>query len=1024
MSGKFRPFVARIFRSPYARALWLGLPLLKPQELYKEFKWRHLRSGLRETSRPSARLQMVPLALCCALYFFCMTFGMAVLCSLLLILFTITPVRNAWGEFTRFAKEVQSFVRRKTDVFTALALRCITDYADARHLNAAALMALKRAYLMRLESAGNPKDAFNVRSQQDVSGTKNVKGAASQGKSSLNALGAQERIVRRAAELVTSLKLFCLRATRAVLVGTKLKDNERFKRWSALLSKKAENIRAWWSFDDLEELNGNEWRREAGSQDLKGKESGSAEKITKTDASSEEAVKALNAAIVRDPEAYLDEALRSYVDFGEGFYWSAEDTEEALKLIDPRRSSAEQLKVRSEDSERSLQLLGHERFRPLYLKCEELRRHCVVFGSTGAGKTQFMSSLIAQAIMQGHTLFILDPKSDGTLMRSVQVLCELSGRSEDFTLVDLGNVAGSTRFNPIADRVRNLEIAERLTSQLPADGASLSFKQKSQQALEAAVDLLTLGCREITLLSIKNIVAELSAFRRGLSEYFEKYAIEHGPHDHDLAVFAQRLFGLIFDEPVTEESSSLKSGETQGGEIANTSSRGRKGLKSAHGSKKSKLPNASSKKGVSVNALKDFYSYGKDRGYFREMTGAKGTPGYEEAWRLIERVFVVASMNPDYYPKVAGAALPLLNKLTTGDLVRLFSSEGMATPESSFTGDFCEEDNHPGMRPATRQPYGESLNDPARRRTVPPVFKDERNAVRDRARFYRSDVKRRKAGHLPYESSRVKEDPDRNCVLTASQAIAENRVVYFSLHCLIDSDLGSGVGRLILSELRSVAGLHALNHNLGKDSKITPVSVFIDEASEVACESLIQLLNKSRSCGFSITLASQTAADWEASTGKRTALDQILGNCNTLVAFRCLDEKSSHTVEKALPTVTQLKRSSTIGFSEGMAGIHYSGTRSLTEEQGPLFPATLLMRLPALEYVARLPDGRVIKGRTPVLDLGSQVADSVAAMRPLPEEELTEERPATDSVGAPQEKPRSPFANWVHKKEHTVHKTV
>ena len=64
--------------------------------------------------------------------------------------------------------------------------------------------------------------------------------------------------------------------------------------------------------------------------------------------------------------------------------------------------------------------------------------------------------------------------------------------------------------------------------------------------------------------------------------------------------------------------------------------------------------------------------------------------------------------------------------------------------------------------------------------------------------------------------------------------------------------------------------------NAQGDSDHHRVSIFIDEAAELAQESLVQLLNKARASKFSITLATQCVADLARRAGSAEAASQII----------------------------------------------------------------------------------------------------------------------------------------------------
>lgn len=209
-----------------------------------------------------------------------------------------------------------------------------------------------------------------------------------------------------------------------------------------------------------------------------------------------------------------------------------------------------------------------------------------------------------------------------------------------------------------------------------------------------------------------------------------------------------------------------------------------------------------------------------------------------------------------------------------------------------------------------------------------------------------------------------KTDFDR-IVLDFDRIIDKRLVFYTALHCLCDSVSGANLGRLMLSSLSSLAGrIYAQGKNCRR------VSIFVDEASELVSEELLQLLNKSRGAGFALTLATQTVADFAARSGSETKMRQIVGNCNNLISLRSKDFESAKLIASSLPKTTVASLSSSQAFTENVKahfGVSESISRSFSMKESPLFPPEALMQLPDLEYVASLADGRFIKGRIPFL---------------------------------------------------------
>lgn len=196
--------------------------------------------------------------------------------------------------------------------------------------------------------------------------------------------------------------------------------------------------------------------------------------------------------------------------------------------------------------------------------------------------------------------------------------------------------------------------------------------------------------------------------------------------------------------------------------------------------------------------------------------------------------------------------------------------------------------------------------------------------------------------------------------------ILKNRVFYAALHCLQNASVGSRLGKVMLSDLASCAGrLYARGAKSPQR-----VCVFVDEASELVNESLIQLLNKSRGANFSITLATQTYSDLVSRTGSSDSALQILGNCNTLYALRCIDDATASLVEGYLVRTQGAVRSSAMTFAGGRPASRPGVSRSISLKDRPLFPADAIKLLPNLEFICKRPDGSLVKGMLPFLEGG------------------------------------------------------
>ena len=154
-----------------------------------------------------------------------------------------------------------------------------------------------------------------------------------------------------------------------------------------------------------------------------------------------------------------------------------------------------------------------------------------------------------------------------------------------------------------------------------------------------------------------------------------------------------------------------------------------------------------------------------------------------------------------------------------------------------------------------------------------------------------------------------------------------------------------------------------------KVMKRRKVSIFIDEASEVVNEALLQLLNKARGADFSITIATQTFSDLAKICGSKDAAMQLIGNCNTMYSLRVKDEETASVITSSLPNTTFYTKNISTGTMSDTYKENYKDSASISANTyiDRIFPSSALMELPNFEYVAKLSDGRFVKGVIPIL---------------------------------------------------------
>lgn len=116
-------------------------------------------------------------------------------------------------------------------------------------------------------------------------------------------------------------------------------------------------------------------------------------------------------------------------------------------------------------------------------------------------------------------------------------------------------------------------------------------------------------------------------------------------------------------------------------------------------------------------------------------------------------------------------------------------------------------------------------------------------------------------------------------------------VLYVNLDSLSDNMIASAVGSMLLSDLTAYAGKR---YNLGLND--VRISLYVDEASNVINQPLIELLNKGAEGGVYTTIAIQTVPDLAHRLGSVHAARMVLGNCNNLIALRCKDRETQDFV--------------------------------------------------------------------------------------------------------------------------------
>ena len=210
--------------------------------------------------------------------------------------------------------------------------------------------------------------------------------------------------------------------------------------------------------------------------------------------------------------------------------------------------------------------------------------------------------------------------------------------------------------------------------------------------------------------------------------------------------------------------------------------------------------------------------------------------------------------------------------------------------------------------------------------------------------------------------------PDDGVITDTGRIVKNRQVLYVGLDSLSDAQVGTAIGALILSDLAAAVAGDRYNYGAGN----VPVNLFVDEAAEVINQPLIQIMNKGGGALMRVAIATQTVADLEARLGSKARAEQVMANANTTVALRVNDGATQKYLSEALPKVRvrQIQKNYSQGVGPTLQETYGGGyAESLKDDSEYAIAASHFGSLPPLHYFAKLPGGRLVKGRVPILTL-------------------------------------------------------
>ena len=211
-----------------------------------------------------------------------------------------------------------------------------------------------------------------------------------------------------------------------------------------------------------------------------------------------------------------------------------------------------------------------------------------------------------------------------------------------------------------------------------------------------------------------------------------------------------------------------------------------------------------------------------------------------------------------------------------------------------------------------------------------------------------------------------KDAADSRPIWNLESIILTRSCLYCHLDSLSDNMIASAVGSILLGDLVSVAGKR---YNLGKTD--IRISLFVDEASNVCNNPLIEILNKGAEGGIYTTVAMQTIADLAHRLGSQDAARMVLGNCNNLIALRCKDRPTqdfvTETFGKTYIHQVDTTLSTHADTHAGLPSFEGGASHKRTAVREEIIPSEYLGKLPNGQFFAFVGGGHLLKGRVPVI---------------------------------------------------------
>ncbi len=169
-------------------------------------------------------------------------------------------------------------------------------------------------------------------------------------------------------------------------------------------------------------------------------------------------------------------------------------------------------------------LRGRDAGRELWLSMDDMTRHILMFGTTGAGKTEALLGYVLGQLSYGKGLIYSDAKAQNDVALAISSLARRYGREDDIRVMNFitggrsraQELLEGTKTRPQTNTINAFGIAEEtyiinlMDSMLPPAGNDGGWQEKARAMIQALVFALVYKCRrDGTVMSQRTIQAHL-----------------------------------------------------------------------------------------------------------------------------------------------------------------------------------------------------------------------------------------------------------------------------------------------------------------------------------------------------------------------------------------------------------------------------------------------------------------------------------------------------------------------------------